>query len=111
MEQALNNMINEIFGVKVEVNFSDKPNNEIILPTNAWGSQATVTVNVHEIKRMSSTGGFDPALILDMYNGQRISIKYTFSSRLREDMEKIVEMRRNKTNVNRKRISEISIEF
>ena len=117
MEKAImGDLMDSIFGnTKIEIRVGNRKRretiNEIILPTRAWMNDDRITVNVREIRSMRSKGGFDPVLILDMYDGRKIRISYTFSSNLRNDMEEIMKLRKRDDALNRISVNDIYIEF
>jgi len=67
--------------------------NEIMLPTRASSWDDQIMVNVNDIKSIKTKERFDYYLILGMYDGTIIKIKYSFSSNMKRDLNKIMEMR------------------
>jgi len=72
---------------------SPKPRTEILLPSQAglWDDQ--IMVDVSDIRTIRTKEDFDYHLILGMYSGNEITITYSFASKMKKDLNKIMDMR------------------
>jgi len=79
--------------VVVERPVYQQPAVEIMLPSQAFGWDDQVMVNVHNIREIRTESDFDYYLILNMYDGREIRVKYSFKSRMQTDLNKILKLR------------------
>lgn len=66
---------------------------DIVLPTNPSLGEEQIMVNVADIAHLRTEHDWDYFLILDMYDGREIKIKYSFSSNRKKDVDKILKLR------------------
>ena len=66
---------------------------EIMLPSHAFGWDEQIMINVNNIREIRTESNFDYYLVLTMHDCRTIRIKYSFRSRMKEDLEKILRLR------------------
>jgi len=117
MESKFNKILNGILtSIKVGISLGDniqvsKSRNEILLPSHAghWDNQ--IMIDVNEIQSMRTEDNWDYYLLLKMYDGQRIKIKYSFASRRKMDLNKIMKMRDHYSGYSPRPAAEFYFEF
>ena len=95
-------IIDEIFktvkvGIKIGSNNIQITNarNEMMLPSKASLWEDQILVDLNDIRSIRTKEDFDYYIILDMYDGRQISLKYSFSSNMKRDLNLIIERRQS----------------
>jgi len=67
--------------------------NEIMLPSKAGMWEDQIMVDIEQIVTIRTKTDFDYCIIMDMYDGTKVTVEYSFPSNMRKDLNKIMERR------------------